>query len=359
MSVINQQRLVDFEVVAVPASGLTTFSVLACPDTAAVSDRLATALRDARATVASQRVFGDIGAWRFDGAPAWPVTWLTGNGRTSTRPPGSQITAVSGAEVKPLELDGRVIGSLFEDDCAEYCVLGDILPTDLSATDALQARSVLERIEQAIGLAGMDLRHIVRTWFFINDILDWYGDFNAVRNRFFTERGMFERFLPASTGVGTGNAAGAALVADVLAMKPKDGRLSVREARSPLQCPATQYRSSFSRAVEVCAPGYRKLYVSGTASISANGESAHRGDVPRQVALAMKVAEGILNGCGMDWSHVVRGTAYFKNLEHAPVFYNYLQERQLPSLPVIAAGADICRDDLLFEIELDAAVEAP
>lgn len=133
--------------------------------------------------------------------------------------------------MRPLRLDGHILGSLFEDDYAEYCVLGDLRPKDVAASHSLQARSVFEGIEEAIRLAGMDLSHIVRTWFFLDTILDWYSDFNSVRTGFFSERGMFERFLPASTGVGTSNAGGAALVADVLAMKPKDGRLNIREVR--------------------------------------------------------------------------------------------------------------------------------
>lgn len=283
------------------------------------------------------------------------MTRLCGNGRTPATHPSSQISAVSGAEVRPLRLDGHIIGSLFEDDYAQYCVLGNLGPGDVTVSEPGQARSVFERIEDSLRLAGMDLSHIVRTWFFIDRILDWYPEFNLVRTGFFSERGMFERFLPASTGVGSRNAAGSALVADVLAMKPKNGSLSIREVRSPLQCPATQYRSSFSRAVEVCVAGSRRLYISGTASISPDGETAHRGDMAGQVALAMRVAEGILNRCEMDWSNVVRASAYFRNIEDRPVFDKYLQERQLPPLPVIRAAVDICRDDLLFEIEIDAA----
>lgn len=364
MSVVDQRR--SFDKVAVPEAGVKTFSVIACPDAGQtavpVLARTAQALQAADATVVSQRIFGSGGdglesppLWSPGSGPAWPVTRLCGNGRAPATRPSSQISAISGGEVRPLRLDGHILGSLFEDDYAEYCVLGDLRPKDVAASHSLQARSVFEGIEEAIRLAGMDLSHIVRTWFFLDTILDWYSDFNSVRTGFFSERGMFERFLPASTGVGTSNAGGAALVADVLAMKPKDGRLNIREVRSPLQCPATQYRSSFSRAVEIRTAGYRRLYISGTASICPDGETAHRGDMARQVALAMRVAEGILNRCEMDWSNVVRGSAYFKNLDDKPVFDNYLQERELPGLPIITAAADICRDDLLFEIEIDAA----
>jgi hypothetical protein len=56
----------------------------------------------------------------------------------------------------------------------------------------------------------------------------------------------------------------------------------------------------------------------------------------------------------MDWSHVSRGIAYLKHMKDAPAYRAYLEGRGLSGLPVIEAHADICRDELLFEIEVDA-----
>ena len=65
---------------------------------------------------------------------------------------------------------------------------------------------------------------------------------------------------------------------------------------SPLQCPALDYGSSFSRAVELVAGDHRRLFVSGTASISPEGHTLHVGDVDAQVARTMEVVEAMLEG---------------------------------------------------------------
>jgi enamine deaminase RidA (YjgF/YER057c/UK114 family) len=209
-------------------------------------------------------------------------------------------------------------------------------------------------MERALSLAGMEFTDVVRTWFFVDRILEWYGDFNAVRSRFFEDRHLFHRVLPASTGVGTSNSAGAALIADVLAVKPKHGALYIQNVVSPLQCPAMAYRSSFSRAVEIQAGAGRLLFVSGTASIAPDGRTAHLGDVEKQVALTMQVVEKILESRQMNWADVTRGIAYFKTIDEAGALERYCLENGLEDLPVVLSSADICRDDLLFEIEVDA-----
>ena len=130
--------------------------------------------------------------------------------------------------MKPIEIDGQIAGSVFEDDDIRCCVLGNLRPADLDASRPDQMESVLQRMELALMAADMRLTDIVRTWFFIDRILDWYGEFNAVRSRFFRDRNLFAGVLPASTGVGTANSAGAALIADVLAMQSKRGQLDFR-----------------------------------------------------------------------------------------------------------------------------------
>ena len=162
--------------------------------------------------------------------------------------------------------------------------------------------------------------------------------------------------MPASTGIGVGNHAGAALVTDVLAMKPMNNNVRTEAVGSPLQCPATNYKSSFSRAVEVALPDHRRLYVSGTASIEPGGKTVHVGDVGKQISLTMKVVQAILESRKMSWADVSRAIAYFKDIEETPLFENYCRDNRLPFLPIAIAHSDICRDDLLFEIEVDAVV---
>ena len=51
---------------------------------------------------------------------------------------------------------------------------------------------------------------------------------------------------------------------------------------------------------------------------------------------------------------MVRGIAYFKDIADVPLLAKYYSENNLPQIPFAISHSDICRDDLLFEIELDA-----
>jgi enamine deaminase RidA (YjgF/YER057c/UK114 family) len=200
----------------------------------------------------------------------------------------------------------------------------------------------------------MDFSHVVRTWLYLDRILEWYDDFNAVRTRFYKERGVFERLVPASTGIGAPNAAGTAVVAELLAIQPKDPRVRILSVPSPLQCPAPKYGSSFSRAVEVAMPDHRRLLVSGTAGIDPQGRTAHPGDVEAQADLTMRVIHAILESRGMGWSDVCRAVAYVKHTKDAPVLGRYCAAHGIAPLPLVVTKAEICREDLLFEVEVDA-----
>jgi hypothetical protein len=56
--------------------------------------------------------------------------------------------------------------------------------------------------------AEASYRDVVRTWFYLNDILSWYPEFNQARNAVYRELGLIpghdggSRRLPASTGIG-------------------------------------------------------------------------------------------------------------------------------------------------------------
>jgi enamine deaminase RidA (YjgF/YER057c/UK114 family) len=268
---------------------------------------------------------------------------------------GIQVHALDGAAPRAVHLDGRTVGTVFEDDWARYCVLGGLRPDSAEHPPEEQAWETFETMERALASVGMDFSHVFRTWFYLDDILDWYGGFNQVRNQFFRERGVFGGLVPASTGVGGSNAAGTALVADLLAIEIRDPRVQLRPVPSPLQCPAVDYGSSFSRAVELSLPGQQRVYVSGTASIAPDGRTEHVGDVRKQIALTMDVVTAILNSRQLGWEDVTRGIGYLKHAEDAPCFVEYCHAARLPEMPIVIAKNDICRDDLLFEIEVDAA----
>ncbi len=285
----------------------------------------------------------------------WPVTWVEQGNGDGHPMAGVQVHAVCGVPVKLLRLSGRTLGTLYEDALARYCVLGGVCPGSANTSRAKQARETLELMEAALDLAGMKFENVYRTWFYLDDILDWYEEFNQVRNAFFQQRKIYDGLVPASTGVGGSNTVGTALVADLMAIESKDARVVLKAVASPRQCPALHYGSSFNRAVELILPGQLRLYVSGTASIGPDGQTAHVGDVNRQVELTMDVVSTILRSRRMGWCDVTRAIGYFKHAEDAPAFSRYCARHRIHRMPVVIAKNDICRDDLLFEIEVDAA----
>lgn len=305
-------------------------------------------LQEAGAEVIGGEVFGTEKVSPV--ALGFPLTRVTGG---TSGLGGAHLHALTGP-VQPLLLEGQPLGTVWDSPHATECLLSGLYAPDTSASRPAQARATYERMEEALDLVGMDFSHVARTWLFLEDILAWYGEFNDVRTRFFTERGVFDRLVPASTGIGGSNPAGAAMMTGVYAVKPKDDTVTVQAVPSPLQCPALAYGSSFSRAVEVAMPGLRRLYVSGTAGIAPDGKTAHLGDVVGQTALTCDVVAAILHSRGLDWGDVTRATAYVRYPEDAGVFEQQRLAKGLPPLPVVVTHNVICRDDLLFELEVDA-----
>lgn len=291
------------------------------------------------------------------GAGADPCTWVVGD---SLGLGGVQLWAVSGVRVEPVRHDGRVVGVVFEDEHARWCRLGDVRPSAHStAEDSLQAAETFQIMQRALQSAGMDFSNVVRTWFYNRDILRWYPDFNTVRTSFFRKHGVFERMVPASTGIGASNGAGTALVAGALAVALKSNVVRTTTLPSSLQCPALSYGSSFSRAVELTMPGLRRVLVSGTASIEPGGNTAHVGCVDAQVDLTMRVVAAILESRHMKWTDVVRGIVYVRRAEDVGAFRRYCEWHDLPAMPMVMLHSVVCRDDLLFELEVDAASPVP
>jgi enamine deaminase RidA (YjgF/YER057c/UK114 family) len=304
------------------------------------------------ATVVLADAFGSAGeisaietACRASGILA-PVTRVLS---TASGCGGLQLVAASGCPVTRVEGGGFVV----EGPEARHFFHGGIEPTNAAAPHEEQAESVFFQMERALDAAGMSFSDVVRTWFYNDRILDWYPGFNAVRTGYFRRHDI--RRMPASTGIGAPNPRGSALVAKVLAVvRRASGAAAVRTVRSPLQCDAFAYGSAFSRAMAFEDSRTRTLHISGTASISPGGESAHPGDTAAQIRLTMDVVRAILGEAGMDFSDTVRSVAYFRNPSDIPLWGP--QCGGFYAMPGVVLGCDVCRDDLLFEIELDAAI---
>ncbi len=224
-----------------------------------------------------------------------------------------------------------------------------------------QAAAMFRRADAQLAGAGFSYRQVRRTWIYLARLLDWYGDFNRVRTAFYREIGFdgrtTERAFPASTGI-QGLVAGAACAMDVLALNcgPESG-LAVRPVqRTARQEQAFDYGSAFSRAMVVETAGRRTVYCSGTASIDAAGRTVHVGDAAAQCAEMLDCLEAILTTEGGGWEHVGTATLFCANAAVYDGFQEVAARRRLPSLPLVVVRADVCRRDLLVEMELTAVI---
>jgi len=326
-----------------------------------VCRRIADGLQEHSATPLHLLAFGrcDASASMMDalrrtcGRVDWPVTWVEGAGCGRQPIAGLQIHAFSG-DVERIVCDGSVAGSVFTDGGARQCLIGGLLPQSQKLSNAGQTQSTLETLQKVLALAGFDLADTVRTWFFLDKILSWYDDFNRARTKVYSGVKFRTGSLPASTGVGAGNPAEAALTVAAWAFRPLGKDSYAEEVSSPLQCPAPAYGSSFSRALEISTNTGRRLFISGSASIAPGGATRWTGDVRRQIELTMEVVAAILRSRDFSFADLARATAYFRRPEDAQLFSKWQTANQPMKMPVVSAQCDICRDDLLFELEAEA-----
>jgi len=327
---------------------------------AALAHRLAAPLRAHDAAPLHLLVFGRTGASaamneafsQEFGRIDWPITWVEGAACDNRPIAGLQVHAFTG-EVEKLEFGGRVVGSIFTEGGARQCLLGGLTSRDKTGSPADQTRQTLEIAQSLLTQAGFEFGDTVRTWFFLRNILSWYDEFNRARTQVYAGVKFRTGSLPASTGVGGKNPAGTALALALWAFRPQDKRARASEVASPLQCPAPAYGSSFSRAMEMVSASGRRLFISGTASIAPGGKTLWTGDVRRQVELSMAVVSAIVRSRGLTLADLTRATAYFRNPDDAPVFGEWLAVNGLARLPVVVANCEVCREDLLFELEAE------
>lgn len=135
---------------------------------------------------------------------------------------GAHITAIRGTRA-----DFNKVGDYFT---ATYTAGGikyfrsfGITPGKSSADGYGETIKNLSTMKVLLESCGYKFTDIARTWFYNFELLDWYSEFNRARTEFFEKEGIFKALLPASTGIGAPNPAGA---------KIESGRLHRRKNKS-------------------------------------------------------------------------------------------------------------------------------
>lgn len=241
-----------------------------------------------------------------------------------------------------------------------------------------QTSQVFTTLRNRLTQAGVSFDEVARIWLYQGGITapedgtERYRELNRARTDFFEGMQFGRRLVassngkvsyPASTGIGT---MGRGLVATCMALQTdrKDVRLFPLE--NPLQTPSFDYAQrfslkspKFSRAMAVAIGNYVTTWISGTASI-VHSESLHLGDVEKQANQTLTNIERLIDaenferhglaGAGSTLADLAKVRVYVKRPEDFERC-RATCERRLGSVPVIYAHADVCRPELLVEIE--------
>lgn len=120
---------------------------------------------------------------------------------------------------------------------------------------------------------------------------------------------------------------------------------------------------SFSRGIRVDLGGYILLFISGTASVDKHGNTSHSGDFLTQARRTFRNLTALLQSEGASWHDVVKTTCYLKDMRHYEIFNKirnqfYKQQRLHPFPASSCVEANLCRPELLVEIEVIAILKA-
>jgi enamine deaminase RidA (YjgF/YER057c/UK114 family) len=217
-----------------------------------------------------------------------------------------------------------------------------------------QAALMFERGEKVLASAGLTWHNVVCTRIYMKRLLEWYKEFNGVRNLFYRKLGLIGdgRYdVPSSTGIQGKMSDDCECVMDIFAASKSPGKPAFRKLHNPLQSEATDYGSSFARGARVDFGDAAYVVISGTASIDGKGKSVFVGDPAAQSRQTMDSFESVLKAGGGGISDLVQGTCFCKDASYAGAMEQEMLRRGWPEFPWPMVVADVCRHDLLVEID--------
>lgn len=197
--------------------------------------------------------------------------------------------------------------------------------------------------------------HPFRIWNFIPNINVGEGDaeeykkFCVGRLRAFEQLKVDDLQFPAASALG--HHSSGAVIYLLASKKPGLHHENPRQERA-YRYPREYGPSSpsFSRATSISFNGVKQVFVSGTASIVGH-ETCSVGSLGEQLAITLDNIELLLNSITAEQASSLSAVrVYLRYPEHAAEAQAYLAQR-LPGVESVLLLADICRANLLVEIE--------
>ncbi len=248
-----------------------------------------------------------------------------------------------------------------------------------------QSDTAFRKLNTILGEEDFEFSDIIRQWNYIEQITDTvihkdeksqnYQVFNDVRSRYYSQS-VFKNGFPAATGIGTEFGG---VTIDIIAAK-FDDRYSVVPVKSPVQLDAYSYSKKvlaenhsmndfsrttpkFERAKILETPGSDVIFISGTAAIKGQ-MSSNEISVEQQTEMTIQnilslISAGNLLRNGLRTSQkaeMLNLRVYVKHKKDMNQVKEICQ-KHFPETPCIYVAADICRPELLVEIEGQAVVK--
>jgi chorismate lyase/3-hydroxybenzoate synthase len=235
-------------------------------------------------------------------------------------------------------------------DGIELAANGELVIGALSCDDADPRRAGACIYGRLIDVARAEgYPNVLRVWNHVRDInvvedgLERYRAFCAGRHEAFETRGYAMRGdLPAASAVGMRSGGVVSYV--VASREPAVACENPRQVSAYDYPPRYGPRSpSFSRAMR----GAGLVFVSGTASVVGH-ETRHAGDVARQLEETLANLDAIVRAAG--GRELLIAKVYVRNRDDYALIAARLREA-MPRTRTMFLHADICREDLLVEID--------
>lgn len=231
----------------------------------------------------------------------------------------------------------------------------DSLPVDQATEQAYSL--ILEQIHL------WEYPYLVRTWNFFPDITSEgcanannYQLFCTGRSRAYANIAIQPQIYPAATVIGTHQPG-----THIYFIAAKQNGIGIENSQ---QVSAFEYPSSysedpplFSRALLHRNHNQEILFISGTASITGHS-TQFEGDINRQTEMCLNNIEHLVRTAILDHQHAnitlqefSQFKVYIKHPEHINEVRTHIQKLLGISAPVYYLQGDMCRSDLLVEIE--------
>lgn len=281
---------------------------------------------------------------------------------------GIQIHHTNMVTIDTLLFSDKCIGKSIKTKDFEQAFLMSVTGTRIEAEQVedkinreYEFNRLFHNLDKMLNHVGFQITDLIRTWIYMPQLFEVYKTLNVERTNAFKNFNINKKNkkvgFPASTGIKGEAISGNAVTLDAIAVKTKGSYPVLTPMHNPMQSEAYAYGSDFSRGYVIDWPGYQVLHLSGTASIDENGNSVFIDNPKKQIEYTLESFLKLLNQYGSDFQNIAHACVFFKNRSYKKLFEEVLCNRGWSEFPCMYLEADVCREDLLFEIDGIAVVE--